>query len=341
MVHLPPDPNDRSSQRRILDFDETVAVIVAFLALGGVLFWGLAQGSRSVFQTWTAPRILEDPPVVEPSTTDSDVGGVRGDRTTAIPIQPINPRQDETPVATPRDREVARSESPQRRVVAPLPAPVEAAPDRPLTPGGVVEQVPPPLTIADVPEDYWAYPFIVNLYENGFLPDFPEGQFQPEKPLTRAEFAALLNNALVQATPPSTTLDFSDVPTTYWATDAIKGVVGSGYMVGYPDGTFQPDKLVPRYQVLVTLANSLDLANPLNPDEILRRFQEADALPAWSRNQVAAAAADGLVVGHPDPQVLAPQRAATRAEIAAMLHEVLQQRGQVEAVESPYVAPGE
>lgn len=50
--------------------------------------------------------------------------------------------------------------------------------------------------------------------------------------------------------------------------------------------------------------------------------------------KVAIATANGLVVNHPDPQAFAPNREATRAEVAVMIHQTLVRMGRLPAIES-------
>ena len=41
----------------------------------------------------------------------------------------------------------------------------------------------------------WGEPFIKALVEKGIIAGYPDGTFRPDQPVTRAEFAALLNKA--------------------------------------------------------------------------------------------------------------------------------------------------
>lgn len=389
MVNLPPDSGDRESQYRLRDSDEMVAIVVAILALGAVLFWGLTRGVRPVLRNLTStgglnqPLLSDDPLADTEGEIDSDRFSTRLDAFSAS----LETEQAPTETAAEEEAPLALSENDSRRVARrpavtlPLPAPVDAADTADDLPAAVagdplaedseaeaveeagvaaapsvsedtaatppsagVEATPEaavttaPLDISDVPTTYWAYPYIASLYDQGLLPDFPDSQFQPDRQLTRAEFAALLSRSLVQA-PSVETPAFSDVSDAYWAADAISQVVDAGYMSGYPDGTFKPDQLVPRYQVFVTLVSGLGLPQPGEPAAILSPFQGVQDLPGWSLGQVAAAAERRLVVNHPDPQNLAPQEIATRAQIAVMIHQALLTQGQVDAIESEFIVP--
>jgi len=330
MVNLPPDPNERRSRDRDLSFDEWIAIFVAFLSVGTILWWGLGRGRMdNVPLLSQATEMLEEPlfdteeeifmeaeepegfffqepeaeaPVARRPTRVETVAP-RGDRTPVILPIPVTP--DAVPEAT-----------------TPTPAPAATAP--------TAAETPPPLDISDVPEGYWAYPFIKNLYDNGYLPDLSEGQFQPDAPLTRAEFAALLNTAMLE-NGAATTSTFADVPETYWAQQAINQVVAAGYMSGYSDNEFRPDEPVPRYQVMATLTEGLGLAAPDDPQVTLQRFtDDISGLPDWARDKVAAAVAADIAVNHPNVDELRPMETATRAEIAAMIHQALVNQGRLE-----------
>jgi hypothetical protein len=196
-----------------------------------------------------------------------------------------------------------------------------------------------PIDISDVPTTHWAYAFIKPMFDEGYLPDFPESGFQPDQTLTRAELAALLSQAFGNAPREGSVRTFSDVPGTYWAAPAIDNAVSQGFMNGYPEGDFRPDQAVPRYEVLVSLATGLGLADPPAPDQTLQAFVDLNPLPAWARPKVAAAAENALVVNYPNRDQLKPAQAATRAEIVAMIHQALVSRGELPAVESEYAVP--
>lgn len=196
--------------------------------------------------------------------------------------------------------------------------------------------IPSQLDISDVPEDHWAYPFITKLHAEGIIPDYPDGKFQPDKPVTRAELAAQIQRAFVNE-PGQRNLTFSDIASDYWAADAIEGAVDKKFMSGYPEGDFQPDKLVPRYEVLVALVSGLELDIPNSPETSLQQFQDQGQLPDWSKGKIAASTQENIVVSHPDPGLLKPETNATRAEVAAMIYQALVQSGRLEPIESEYV----
>ncbi|MDW7673284.1 MAG: S-layer homology domain-containing protein [Bacillota bacterium] len=83
--------------------------------------------------------------------------------------------------------------------------------------------------------------------------------FRPNDTLTRAEFATIA--ARVSGYNPdqaaATATDFSDVPASHWASDAIAYAAANGIVVGMGDGTFAPDNKVTYAQVVTMLVRVL------------------------------------------------------------------------------------
>ncbi|MCR4432555.1 MAG: S-layer homology domain-containing protein [Caldiserica bacterium] len=104
----------------------------------------------------------------------------------------------------------------------------------------------------------WAYPVILMLYAKGIINGFPDGNFYPERTLTRAEFVKMLLLALHPAIPMVRILNptFSDVPFSHWASDFVENAVLLGWIKGFPDGTFRPDDPLTKEQILTILARA-------------------------------------------------------------------------------------
>lgn len=188
----------------------------------------------------------------------------------------------------------------------------------------------------DVSSSYWAATFIQELVNRGIIAGFPDGSFRPEEPVTRAQFAAMLSKAFQKSAirQPSS---FNDVPSTYWAIQAIQEAYTTGFMAGFPDGSFKPELNIPRAQVLVALANGLNYTTTGSVETVLAFYNDASAIPNFARPSIAAATEKQLVVNYPDVKTLAPNEVATRAEVAAFIYQALVSQGQAAKIESPYI----
>ncbi|MDX2273197.1 MAG: S-layer homology domain-containing protein [Cyanobacteriota bacterium] len=175
---------------------------------------------------------------------------------------------------------------------------------------------------------HWANSYIDALATSGVISGFPDGSFRPNQPVTRAQFAAIVNKAFQL---PATVgfVAFRDVPNTYWGFSAISTAAANNLVAGFPDGTFRPEQPVTRTETWVVLVNGLQgSAIPAAPvGDLNSRYRDAAAIPAWAVGQVATASQANLIVSYPDPTLLEPNRTATRAEVAAFTYQAMMQRG--------------
>jgi hypothetical protein len=186
---------------------------------------------------------------------------------------------------------------------------------------------------SDVNASYWARPFIEALADEGIIAGFPDGSFGPDQPVTRAQFAAIVRQAFDQPEERSA-INFGDVPANYWATDAIAEAYRQGFLSGYPGGIFRPEQEIPRVQALVSLTNGLDVNASGSINEALNTYRDADQIPGYAEDEVAAATENAMVVNYPNIDTLRPQQAATRADIAAFIYQALVDQGRMPALQS-------
>ena len=190
------------------------------------------------------------------------------------------------------------------------------------------------VAFTDVPPGYWAKIYIEALSAKGIIAGFPDGSYKPDEPVTRAQFAAIINKAFapqVKRDP----INFRDVSQNFWGYQAIQTAYRGAYLSGYPNRVFKPRQEIPRVQVLVSLANGLGL-NAVNQTS-LSFYKDAGKIPDYAKDPVAAATARQLVVNYPTPSQLNPNREATRAEVAAFVYQALVNAGTAQALPSPYL----
>lgn len=192
-------------------------------------------------------------------------------------------------------------------------------------------------SLSDIPSNFWAAPFIQELANRDIIAGFPDGTYRPNDPVTRAQFAAILRKAFPNAPRINTPINFTDVPSNFWGRQAIQDAYATGFLAGFPGGTFRPNDNIPRAQVLVSLANGLRYASTQPVDSVLQIYTDAASIPNFARNSIAAATERRIVVNYPDVQVLNPNQIATRADVAAFVYQALVSTGQVAAIQSPYI----
>jgi hypothetical protein len=114
-------------------------------------------------------------------------------------------------------------------------------------------------TYSDVPNSHWAHEAIEGLHAKGIMLGVGEGQFQPDRYLTRAEFAVLA--VRWKQLKPGETHIFKDI-VGHWAENEIKALSNSGIAAGYDGGLFRPNSGVTRAE-MVKMINRLMNRGPL------------------------------------------------------------------------------
>jgi len=109
----------------------------------------------------------------------------------------------------------------------------------------------------DVPPSYWAYDAIAKAGSARWLAGIGGWRFEPERALTRGEAALLLARAAQLPEPSYPKLRFADVPLASRAAGAVDALVQKGWVNGYADGTFRPNRPISRAEWAAMLANLL------------------------------------------------------------------------------------
>nr|MBA2749024.1 S-layer homology domain-containing protein [Tatlockia sp.] len=234
-----------------------------------------------------------------------------------------------SPTISPAEIPPTQLQRPSQRFPVVVPLPNTTASSSPT-------QVVTPINFVDVPQDYWARPYIDALSARRIVNGYAGDYFRPNQTITRTEFAALVQAAFDNQPIPGTT-EYKDIPTNFWGVPAINSATRTGFLTGYPGDIFRPIQEIPRVQVLVALASGLNLTPSTSPEQVLQAYGDATEIPNYAREKVAAATNAGLVANYPDLNSLAPNRNATRAEVTAMIYQSLVRNGSLKPINSPYV----
>ncbi|MBC1242142.1 S-layer homology domain-containing protein, partial [Nostoc sp. 2RC] len=190
-----------------------------------------------------------------------------------------------------------------------------------------------PSLFASVLDGHWAEPFIQALGSLDLIHDLPDDTYQLDKPMTRAEYAALVAIAF-KPTAKRPAADFVDVSKDFWAYNAIQVAARGGFVGGFSDRTFHPHQNVKRLQVIVSLVNGLGL--PQADNNVLEVYSDRHTIPDYAEKAVATATHKRIIVNYPDPKLLAPLRPATYAETAAMVYQALVAIGRTSAIKEEF-----
>ena len=118
---------------------------------------------------------------------------------------------------------------------------------------------------SDVAATAWYNTAVSTLSSMGIITGYPDGTFRPNAAITRAEFAAIA--ARFDNDGDKTAAKFSDIAT-HWAKDEISIAYNNGWITGYPNGTFGPQRDITRAETMTLVHRVLD-RQPETEDDLL------------------------------------------------------------------------
>lgn len=187
-------------------------------------------------------------------------------------------------------------------------------------------------SISDVSQNYWASKEI-NVVVDDNIMTLNADRFNPEAYMTRVEFVnallKVLSNDNLNVSIPN---KFSDVSKANPNYDNILRSQQLGLVYGYPNGTFQPERVMLRSEAQSVISH---ITKDMTADKaILDQFKDAADIPAWATNVYAKTINYGIYVNHPDSRELRPADSLTRAEAAVLLAKL---RDRLGLVKSQYI----
>ncbi|WP_256762184.1 S-layer homology domain-containing protein, partial [Cohnella sp. WQ 127256] len=184
-----------------------------------------------------------------------------------------------------------------------------------------------PLEFQDV-SNHWAQKAVNNMGSRMVIDGTGEGKFNPDRDITRAEFAAIIVRGLGLKLENDTSA-FKDVKAADWYSSAINTAYAHHLISGYEDGTFRPNDKITREQAMAIIAKAMEItglkqnlaANSI--EDRLRSFTDAADASEWAKSGIADSVEAGIITGK-SKSVLDPKALITRAEVAAIIERLLQ-----------------
>ena len=190
----------------------------------------------------------------------------------------------------------------------------------------------PAFAYTDVSANQWAAKQIEILTEKGVIVGYPDGTFKPDDNVSRAEFASMAIKALGQEhTTVAQPVKFTDIEPTFWAYDSIQKALYFDLISCPPEGQpFRPDDTVTRAESISVAVNALttEQISDLKAKEVLsKKFADVNEVPEWFVIPAGKAEILNMLVTIPSANKakVEANRPATRAEVAAILYEMMEQ----------------
>ena len=160
-------------------------------------------------------------------------------------------------------------------------------------------------------QSHWSRLFVEGLMSNqavsNILVDSETSRFQPDRPITRAELANILEIAFANRNAPKIATRLNDPAT--------------------------------KAETLVAIARELNLnskAHNTPQTYLLSMYRDALKIPDYAIPAIATLTQQGLVTNYPDPRILAPTNAITKSELAVLLYQALAYQKKLPALGSLY-----
>lgn len=164
----------------------------------------------------------------------------------------------------------------------------------------------------DVPDSFWAAADIYTLREAGIIDGKTADEFDPEGQVTRAEFTKMIVKTFgVEAK--DTKVEFADCGEDDWFTPFVAAAVEAGYVKGYSDTEFAPDRVISREEACAILGRAY--AKAANSE---LSFTDKDSIDEYAQPYVALLVEMGFINGYEDGTFRA-QNQITRAEAAKII----------------------
>ncbi|MFD1886517.1 S-layer homology domain-containing protein [Paenibacillus wenxiniae] len=165
-------------------------------------------------------------------------------------------------------------------------------------------------------QNHWARNVLNEWQTKGFISGFADGSLKPDQSVTRSQLAALINKAYGFTR--TTSIQYTDVQTSDWYYNDVAIARAQGYMEGYKDSTFQPNKQVSRQELAVILTTLKKLKSSSSANSMF----DTQNSPQWSKGSIGAVLDSGLMKG--DEKGFRPRDITTRAEAVTVLDRSMQ-----------------
>ena len=162
-------------------------------------------------------------------------------------------------------------------------------------------------------DTHWSKKYFETLCENGIISGDGQGNFMPERNITRAEFVVAVVRSINESG--SREKSFGDIDDASFYAPYVNRASELGIVSGYADGSFRPNKSLTREEAVVILSRAFGF---LSGYTIGNAFADTHDITPAAKGAFAYAYRKEIISGYPD-NTLRPQASITRAEAVVML----------------------
>ncbi|MDD3364591.1 MAG: leucine-rich repeat protein, partial [Syntrophomonas sp.] len=184
-----------------------------------------------------------------------------------------------------------------------------------------------PIEFKDV-DKHWAKKEINDMGSRMIVSGINKENYEPDRDITRAEFAAIVVRAL-GLKPENDQGAFSDVQGSEWFSSGIQTAYQYKVISGYGNGKFGATDKITREQAMTMIAKAMNITGlkvdfqAEDAEKILAGFADAGKTSEYARSSMAACVKTGIITGK-GGNMVAPKDNITRAEVAVIVQKLLQ-----------------
>ena len=166
---------------------------------------------------------------------------------------------------------------------------------------------------------HWAEADIKDMAARGIVSGVSATAFEPDRKITRAEYAAMIVRAL--SLTKDNGMSFDDVMPGSWYETAVSVAASADLMVGY-DNKFRPDDTITREEMAVVINKLAQMLGHEMKSGGAGKFEDRSDISPWAAEAVDNAASTGLIYGMTET-TFAPRDNATRAQAVSIIKRLL------------------
>lgn len=157
------------------------------------------------------------------------------------------------------------------------------------------------------------------------------GNYSPQKPITRAEMVALLARVMALDTsvvPAEAT--FQDVPLGHWSNQYVEAAYKEGIITGINATEFRPSDIITREQMAIVFVRALKLTEPETVVDLtnINSFADKNQISSWAKKEVEIALEAGLMTGKSSMK-FEPKSQANKEQAAVVVERLLKNKGAI------------
>lgn len=172
-------------------------------------------------------------------------------------------------------------------------------------------------------QNSWAKDQIAFLANENIISGY-NGEFNPKKPITRADFCIILKNYLdyIGADMAITKVDFKDIKGDEYYAQTVMSLAAADIINGYNDNTFKPHKNITREEATQLIANTLRATGSMLPEvDPIPTYRDENKISKWAKVAFEYANKKGIISG--SNGLFRPQDLISREEVASIIYRII------------------